>query len=308
MKIIKHSIIGSGLSALVRDQISNNSIIFSPKRKQTLNIQKSKNFYEVNNLGGNSNIWGGFINLKRHNLFCKNKKYSNFFKNSKIIKIKPLFNNDEFEKTWYISEFRGNKILRVNQNIFKNKIYFNPINKFSISQKLIILGSGSKTFKTRKLSLCIGNLNLIKLLFNSNYLKKKDKVSFDDGNVDYCLNILKNKKKYYYIPMNIKDAFIKLFFNKTDNYNNNISTFYLLQRFSKNKKKFEFNVDQILKFQSNHIRFFLSHHISNLKINNIPIDKFCSKISKRISVYNSGVCKKYYGGPISQDIIFNALK
>ena len=44
------------------------------------------------------------------------------------------------------------------------------------------------------------------------------------------------------------------------------------------------------------------------KINNIPIDKFCSKISKRISVYNSGVCKKYYGGPISQDIIFNALK
>ena len=62
------------------------------------------------------------------------------------------------------------------------------------------------------------------------------------------------------------------------------------------------------KYQTNNIRYFLSHHITNLKINGISIDKFMLKISNRISVYNSGKCKKYHGGPISQDIIFNSLK
>ena len=102
--------------------------------------------------------------------------------------------------------------------------------------------------------------------------------------------------------------FIKLFFKRTSNYDSKITSFFLLQKFSKRKKKYKYNIDHILKFQPNKIRFFLSHHIANLRINNIPIDKFCANISKNISVYNSGVCKKYYGGPISQDLIFNALK
>jgi len=308
MKIITHSIIGSGLSAFVRDQISKNSIIFTPKKKQNLNITRSKNFYELNILGGNTNVWGGYINLKRHKHFCKKKEYLNFFKNSKLIKLSSLFENNKFEQTYYLSEFEGNKIFRINEKIFNNKIYFKLIDKFSVSKNLILLKSGKKIFKVKKLSLCVGNLNLIRLLYNSKYIDKKDIITFDDGNVSYCLNILKNNKIYYYIPMGIKDTFIKLFFKRTSNYDSKITSFFLLQKFSKRKKKYKYNIDHILKFQPNKIRFFLSHHIANLRINNIPIDKFCANISKNISVYNSGVCKKYYGGPISQDLIFNALK
>ncbi|WP_145596117.1 hypothetical protein [Candidatus Pelagibacter sp. FZCC0015] len=308
MKIITHSIIGSGLSAFVRDQISKNSIIFTPKKKQNLNITRSKNFYELNILGGNTNIWGGYINLKRHKYLYKKKKYFNFFKNSKKLKIRSLFNSDKFEQTYYLSEFKADKIFRINKKTFNNKICFKSIDKFYTSKNLIFLISGKKIFKTKKLSICVGNLNLIKLLFNSKYINKKDIITYDDGGVNYSLNIFKNKSFFYYIPMGIKDTFTKLFFKKTINYDTKISSFFLLQKFSKSKKKYKYTVEHILKFQSNKIRFFLSHHVANLRINNIPIEKFCINISKNISVHSSGVCKKYYGGPISQDLIFNALK
>ena len=54
MKIIYHSILGSGLSALIKDQISNNAVIFCKNKN---NIKRSKNFFELDNIGGNTNIW-----------------------------------------------------------------------------------------------------------------------------------------------------------------------------------------------------------------------------------------------------------
>ena len=49
MKIIYHSILGSGLSALIKDQISNNAVIFCKNKN---NIKRSKNFFEFDNIGG----------------------------------------------------------------------------------------------------------------------------------------------------------------------------------------------------------------------------------------------------------------
>ena len=108
--------------------------------------------------------------------------------------------------------------------------------------------------------------------------------------------------------MNIYEVLIKLFFNKVTKYKINTKKYFLLQKFSKQSIKFNFTVEDILNNQTKNIRYFLSHHITNLKINEISIDKFMLKVSNRISVYNSGKCKKYYGGPISQDIIFNSLE
>ena len=59
-----------------------------------------------------------------------------------------------------------------------------------------------------------------------------------------------------------------------------------------------------MKYESNHIRYFLSNHIVKLSINNEPIKIFIKKISKNINVYNSGALRKYVAGPISQDIIY----
>ena len=95
--------------------------------------------------------------------------------------------------------------------------------------------------------------------------------------------------------MNIFEIFIKLFFNKVIKYKIDTKKYFLLQKFSKQSKNYNFTVNDILKYQTNNIRYFLSHHITNLKINGISTDKFMLKISNRISVYNSGKCKKYHG-------------
>ena len=56
------------------------------------------------------------------------------------------------------------------------------------------------------------------------------------------------------------------------------------------------------------IRYFLSNHIVNIKINNIPIRKFVNQRSKKINVFCSGTLKKYLPGPIIQDLIFDIIK
>ena len=305
MKIINHSILGSGLSALIRDQVSGNAIIFCKKKD---NIKKSKNFFELDNIGGNTNIWGGYINLKRHKLLTKDRKYFNFFKSTNLLKVKELINNKNFESTSYLSNYNTDEVFRINKKNFKNKILSYNIDKILVLKKSINLISGKKKFKTKKLSICIGNLGLIEILYNSNLVGANDKISFEDGKVSYCLNLFKNRNKNYYIPMNIYDVLKKLFFDKVIEYKVDTKKYFFLQKFSKQSEKYNFTVKELLKYQTSNIRYFLSHHITNLMINGISVDKFMFKISKRISVYNSGKCKKYYGGPISQDIIFNSLK
>ena len=304
MKIINHSILGSGLSALVKDQISNNAVIFC---KEKNNIKRSKNFFELEKIGGNTNIWGGYINLKRHKLFTKDRKYFNFFKDTKLLELKELINDKQFESTSYLSNYNSHEVFRINKKNFKNKVLFYNIDKILILKKNIALFSKKKNFKTKKLSICTGNLGLIEILYNSNLLKMHDRISFEDGNVSYGVNLFKNRIKNYYIPMNIYEVFMKLIFNKVAEYKTDTKKYFFLQKFSKQSKKYNFTVKEILKYQTNNIRYFLSHHVTNLKINGISVDKFMLKISKRIFVYNSGKCKKYYGGPISQDIIFNSL-
>ena len=36
---------------------------------------QKQNFYEFDTIGGNSNIWGGYINYERHQKFLDNTKY-----------------------------------------------------------------------------------------------------------------------------------------------------------------------------------------------------------------------------------------
>ena len=264
------------------------------------NIKRSKNFFELDNIGGNT--------LKRHKFFLKDRKYFNFFKNNKLFNVRKLIHDKQFESTSYLSNYNSLKVFRINKRNFRNKILFCNIDKILILKKSINLFSGKKIFKTKKLSICAGNLGLIEILYNSNLVALKDRISFEDGMVSYSPNLFKDRKKNYYIPMNIFEVFIKFFFDKVIEYNVNTKSYFFLQKFSKQSKQYNFTVKEILKYKTSNIRYFLSHHIANLKINGISVDKLMLKISKRILVYNSGKCKKYNGGPVSQDIIFNSLK
>ena len=77
------AIIGSGICSLIYFTNSNNKLkVFSEPGKK---ISFSENFYEYRGFGGNSNIWGGYINFKRHKKFLENTKYNKFFKMRLIV-------------------------------------------------------------------------------------------------------------------------------------------------------------------------------------------------------------------------------
>ena len=299
---INHSILGSGLSALVRDKVKINSKIFYCNEKK---IIKSKKFYEFNGFGGNTNIWGGYVNYERYKNLIKNSKFQKFKKKNNFFKIRKYMNSF-INITHYLSNKNNNDILRIKKSNFKNELINEKITKIKVQKKNIYI-IGKKIYKTKTLDLCVGNLGILKLLYNSKLVNKGDIISFEDGSCSYSLNIFLNKKKYYYIPMKLGDVIKKIFYKKIKKYNENCENGFLVQKFSYNKKKFNYRIEDIMKYESRNIRYFLSNHIVKLSINKMPIKIFIKKISKNINVYNSGVLRKYIAGPISQDIIYNSF-
>ena len=304
MKTVAHSIIGAGLSALVRDHLNNNSVVYCNYDNKLL---RSKKFYENLGIGGNTNIWGGYINYHKYLFFLKNNKFKKFMQNQKIFKLRKLFTESPFKKTYYISNYLNKKVLRIKKRYFKNLVINKKIEKISLDKKNIFLHTGKQKILTKKVSLCVGNLSLIQILYNSKIIGANDKISFDDGICSYQFNLFKNFNTNYYIPLTIKEIVEKFLYGKKNQYHHEIKKTLFVQKFSKSYKKYSFTTSEIMKFKSNNIRYFLTHHTTNLRINDIKINKFIKNFSKKITIYNSGAIQNYIAGPVSQDIIFNAL-
>ena len=147
---------------------------------------------------------------------------------------------------------------------------------------------------------------MIKLLFNSDLINNDDVVSFEDGSCNYVMNFFINQKKNYYIPMPIKFIVEKLFLNKASEYKL-CRTSLILQKFSNTSNQREIFCSNLLNLNEKKIRYFLSNHVANLRINNIPIRKFIQNKSKRINIFCSGTVKRYLPGPIIQDLIFDIV-
>ena len=148
---------------------------------------------------------------------------------------------------------------------------------------------------------------MIKLLFNSNIVGSEDIVSFDDGNCNYILNLFINQSKNYYIPMPLNKIMQKIVFKKSKTYPL-ISSSIVLQKFTKRYKKYNFKCKDLLSNEKLKLRYFLSNHVANLRINNVPIRKFIKSKNKNINIFCSGTLKKYLPGPIIQDMIYNITK
>lgn len=269
-------------------------------------IVKSHHFYEHNNTGGNTNIWGGYINLKKWNNYLKkNKKFSIFFSKNKYFTTCKISDLNCFKDVGYLQNIRTKSILRLNRSFFKNFINFD-LRTIEIKKQCIYLRSSSKLIKAKKINLCVGNLGLIKVLKNSNLVKDNDIVSYEDGKVKYFFNVNLDHKKYYYIPMSLRQIFEKLLcrsnFYKPNENNKNL----FVQGFNKKKKIFRHSIKELLNSNISFHRGLTSNHIANLKINNVPIKKFLYIKSNRIEVNCSGTCKKYIPGSISQDLIYNS--
>ena len=132
-------------------------------------------------------------------------------------------------------------------------------------------------------------------------------MSFEDGNISYSLFGFVNNKKNYHIPMTISQIFKKLFilpykYDPKEKYENSV-----LQISNSKFIRYYFSVEKLLNADEKLIRGFNSNHITNLRINNIPIQKFVQKKSKKIKILCSGTINKYLPGSISQDLIYNAF-
>ena len=297
-------LIGSGMSSLVFYKNSKKQLqVIS---QNTGNIFQRKNFYEYDGFGGNSNIWGGYINFKKHKIFLKRKIYNRIF-NKGIFKVKKIFNNSSpFVGTYSLVD-QNNEIFKVKKSYFKKKILDEKIEKIKINKNFLELKSSMKTFRTKNLILCIGNLNLIKLLNNSGIVRDDDIISFDDGECSYVLNFMIDFKKNYYIPMPLNKIVEKIIFKRSVKYPTIYSSI-ILQKFTKKFKNYKFSCKNLLNDDKKKLRYFLSNHVVNLKINNIPIRKFILNKSKKIDIFCSGVLKKYSPGPIIQDLIYDICK
>lgn len=304
MNTINYSILGSGLSALVTDYKNPKSIIFTNNEKK---IKKSKRFYEYQYLGGNSNLWGGYVNYKRYKKLLENKNFKNFMANNSLFEVKKFLKNETFNSTYYLSEKNNNKVFRAKNDDFRSEIIPSKINKLILKKNYMILQSNNNSYKTKKVSICIGNLGLLELLYKSNLLKKNDEITFYDGNVSYSLNLFLNHKKNYYIPMSLNEISKKLIYGKIMESKENIKKTLIVQKYSRSSKKYTYSLDEILKYKTRNLRYFLSNHIVGIEINKIPIKKYINDISSEIKINCSGTIAKYIPGPISQDIIFNSL-
>ncbi len=301
--INKNIIIGSGMSAYIYYKDTTDKVkIYSGNNNRIL---KSRNLYEYDTIGGNSNIWGGYINYRRHKKLFKNNKYKNFFKKN-YLKVNKIFKiSSNFSNTHCIMNVED-EVFRVKKNFFQGNLIEENINNIQVEKNNILLWGKKKKIITKNLILCVGNLNLINLLYKSKFINGNDIISFDDANCNYVLNFFINKKKNYYIPMPVSKILEKMIFSKSTTYKISNDSL-ILQKFSNIVKTHKFSCEDLLKMNKSKLRYFLSNHVVNLRVNNVPIRKFINSKSRKIKVFCSGTIKKYLPGPVIQDLIHDIL-
>ena len=310
MVVSNYLIAGTGLSGFI-------CFIKKPSTKVLTNIfenerpkiKKSYKFYEYNKIGGNTNIWGGYINIQRlKKLKKKNKKFSAFIDNNPFFRILKLSPDSKFKHAGFICEKNTKKIFRIKKKFYgKNLINFD-IDKIIIRKNFLILKNRKKNIYTKRLNLCVGNLGLLKILYNSKIINNNDIVTFKDADVKYGFNF-NLKKNNYYIPMSPFEIIRKFFFDKSIAYNkNNFFSSLIVQIFNNNVKIYRHKISDLLNDRhTNNLRYFTTHHIANLEVNGLTIDKFVRKKTKRIIINCSGRMKGFVAGSISQNIIYNSF-
>ena len=133
--IFKNILLGSGMSSVVYFNSKKDKLtVITGDEKKTL---KSKNFYEYDAFGGNSNIWGGYINFSRNKKFLKNRNYSKLFK-KKLFEVKKIFSGNSYYANTTVLLIKIKKSLELKDNILK-KVLLNKVSKIIIKKKFIEL-------------------------------------------------------------------------------------------------------------------------------------------------------------------------
>ena len=262
--------------------------------------------------GGNTNYWGGFINVKKIP-----KKFGNFLKKKNINLVKVSSNNPHYlcsDINIYQIRNKTNKIFNAS-NEFKNctighVIKLEIIKRNTLIKIFYIRNNKSYSMYCKKLFLGIGFMQLLDLFLNSNFFKEKDLITLSEFNYKSKLslskNFIKSSNKTTTIKYSIGSA-LGHFFGCNIKYFNflNFTKIYIDQIFFNSKKKIFlkiFNHNLIQTNRSNKY-FGKSIHYCDLYINKKNINKFLKNLSNNIYGISMPFVKQEKPGPISNDII-----
>ena len=280
---------------------------------------KNAKFHDRVEYGGNSNIWGGTVNLnqipvKILNILKKNKiKFVNLsFKNTGTISNK----GEIYQMQSFDNKIVGIKNLKLKiKNGYLLSFY---CKKKKIFTKIKFPKKKIKTLSVSKLFLCIGTVQLIDLLYRSKLIKDGDIIEFSEFSHKY-------KLKTIFSFYDTKALVIRYNFGRA------IGHFLGIQFFSKFLKFFKFIpicIDQNFYMKKNNLKlkvkkgklielsakkkfnttFGESIHYCNMRVNNININNYLSKINPNITGIGMSFVNQKSPGPISNDIINDAFE
>tara|TARA_B100000676_G_scaffold283419_1_gene310156 strand:+ start:406 stop:1458 length:1053 start_codon:yes stop_codon:yes gene_type:complete len=338
-------IIGGGFSALISylKYEKYNPLIISPKKsffinstylkRKNLNINKffsyksnSQGIFKFNlhkntklhdrlTFGGNSNIWGGFINSslipdelkKKLNYLGINLEKLEISKNGYLSNQSYLRQlRDKNNKILDASDFINNFIegfvcdLEINNQFIK-------VNYYSEKEK------STTSLSASKILFAVSFPQLIEILFKSDMLKRNAILKLDE--FDHYFKFNTNSKISDNFNNNnvlVKYDFLRIlkhFFgyqHSLDNFSIKLPVFVDQVYLNKKKElKLELDIDQKTINQISFKKFGDSIHYCNLYIDNQNISKYLENFSKRLFGVSMPFVNQNEPGPISNDIIRN---
>lgn len=296
--------------------------IFSKKTYSygTLKFHLNKiSFHDRLSLGGNTNIWGGNINIEKiskkfitllnfYNIFLPKLSYEKTGSISNNPNLAQLQTKDKkiFKVKYLPIKIENNYALR----IFKNK------------KKLIVESLNDKNKKnnleTKKIILCVGTIQLLDILFRTRLIKDNDIIEFSEFKSEFKWRFFNTKFKKNAIT-------IRYHFSRA------LGHYFGIQYYSKILKLLKFLplcidqiyypkknnfklilkdgvISEIKKKNSNNENFGKSIHYCNMRINKLNINKFLKKIDKNLIGVGMPFVNQKVPGPISNEIISDMLK
>jgi len=318
-------IVGGGFSALVASASTNfQAKIITPLISNHLNkifavdkilskksgslasfkiLNKNVRLHERLILGGNSKIWGGFVNMdgldSRGIALLESMGVQ--FKPLSFDGTGSLSNKNIYQLQYNDLILDSSNIIRPNTNEMVKSIGWLG------SKPYLVLYSGIVLYFD-KLILCVGVVQLIQILIASNLIRKGDYISLNEYPCRFNLSFLRALPE-------TNDCVIRYGFFRAINHFVGVQKkttpeflpLYLDQIFLSSKNHLAMQYNGAEEFSAHSLGFGGSIHYCNLKINSMPINDFISNLNPNISVLGMASVNQMIPGPISNDIINGAL-
>jgi len=272
-------------------------------------------------LGGNSNIWGGFVDstdlpsavierLKKNGIFLKPLSFSDTGSAANNKNVHQLQNASG-------EIYDAAEALEKHQDSFLESFF---IKDGKVGLHLISNGE-IKTVYTNRLILCVGVVQLIDLLYRSGLIEEGTTISLSEFSYQLKPKIIFSPFEFAYTTTMIRFKLFRAIAHRVG-----IQKPYKLSKFF---QWIPFYFDQVFLLKklayiseikngmlsnsltqkiNNSSGFGRSIHYCDLKINGLNINEYLGRINLNVSGIGMAFVKQKNPGPISNDIIIDAIR